>query len=360
MKKLTATVALCVLGIACLNAQQRSFKIEGMVSGADNRYVYLNSTVKGSRDSALVENGKFSYEGKLAYPDFFYVRIPEKKVVAFFFYGGTVNLNEVKPDSVAVSGDGAAEWYAYSDQMAPLMQRMQLNRSRVGKAKAGDERQQLIAEYNELDSLIRVAKDDYIRRHSNTDLSAFLISQMYPNKMVTPEIISLYNTLGNDAKQSEYGKGIKEDIDLNAKVGAGSIAPAFTVVDKDGKKISLSDYKGKYVLLDFWGSWCGPCRASHPHLVQLYNKYKGDKFDILGLAGKETKREKWLEAIVTDKLAWPQANLKENEATQNIVQLYVILGYPTKILINPQGIIIARSVGKSDEIDAKLKEVFGK
>lgn len=144
-----------------------------------------------------------------------------------------------------------------------------------------------------------------------------------------------------------------------SSVTVGTEAPAFTQLDIDGNEVSLSDFKGKYIILEFWGSWCVHCRKSHPHLVELYEKYKGKNFDIISLAAND-KREAWLKAIKEDKLLWSQINLAENKAKQDVAKLYGIKAYPTKILIDPKGVIVAYCTNNMDDIDNKLKQVFKK
>jgi thiol-disulfide isomerase/thioredoxin len=113
-------------------------------------------------------------------------------------------------------------------------------------------------------------------------------------------------------------------------------------------------------VISFWGSWCGPCRQGHPGLVELYNKYKNENFDILGLAGNETSRERWIQAIEADGLVWRQINMRENDPDQSLARLYNITGYPTKLLLDPEGKILGFYLGSYDEMKTKLSEIFGR
>ena len=149
-------------------------------------------------------------------------------------------------------------------------------------------------------------------------------------------------------------------IESRERIIPGAVAPNFTLTDvSTGKEISLSDYKGKYVIIDFWGSWCGPCRASHPHLREIYNRYKGEKFDILGIAS-DRKSEVIRKAASEDNITWPQVSMFEKRAgQQEINKLYAVSAFPTKFLINPQGVIEAIYIGSSDGLDQKLEELLG-
>jgi thiol-disulfide isomerase/thioredoxin len=143
-------------------------------------------------------------------------------------------------------------------------------------------------------------------------------------------------------------------------------APDFIKNDMNGNPFKLSSLKGKYVLVDFWGSWCGPCRASHPHLKQVYNKYKDKGFEILGIASEKvndlnTAKESWKKAVETDGITWMQVINNDNKGAQHdVTRLYGIEGYPTKLLLDKEGKILAKWLGnESEELDNKLKEIFG-
>ncbi|PWS33085.1 TlpA family protein disulfide reductase [Pedobacter paludis] len=139
-------------------------------------------------------------------------------------------------------------------------------------------------------------------------------------------------------------------------------------VDVNGKPIDFKSLKGKYFLLDFWGSWCGPCRASHPHLKELYNKYKGSGFEIVGIAQESGNnlviaRSKWTEAIAKDGLTWLQVLDNENIKAFSAVNEFAVTAFPTKILLDKQGNVIAKYVGNGvggEGFTQKLAEIFGK
>jgi thiol-disulfide isomerase/thioredoxin len=135
------------------------------------------------------------------------------------------------------------------------------------------------------------------------------------------------------------------------------MAPDFTMNDPNDNPISLSSFRGKYVLIDFWASWCGPCRAENPTLVKAYEKYKGEKFEILGVSlDGEGAKEKWMKAIKDDGLTWPQiSDLKYWKS--EVVKLYGIQGIPLNFLIDPDGKIIGRSL-RGAALEQKLSEIF--
>ena len=153
----------------------------------------------------------------------------------------------------------------------------------------------------------------------------------------------------------EYGK---EFVAFVAKVKATAIgqpAPEISLPDPSGKIVSLSSFRGKYVLVDFWAKWCGPCRRENPNVVKAYNQFKGKNFDILGVSLDRTKAD-WLQAIQEDGLVWNHvSDLKyfESQAAQD----YNINGIPFSILVDPAGKIIAKNL-RGPELQKKLESVL--
>jgi thiol-disulfide isomerase/thioredoxin len=171
-----------------------------------------------------------------------------------------------------------------------------------------------------------------------------------------------YNKLPQEIKKSSLGKAIQEELDKIRRSASGVQAFPFAGTELRGGELKLSDYKGKYVLLDFWASWCVPCRKGNPHLLSLYCKYKDKGLEIIGVASDDRDPEAWKKAVEKDGIGVWKHLLNGRTANAEISFQYGILTLPTKVLVDPRGTIIGRygADGENDAaLDKKLAELFG-
>lgn len=226
------------------------------------------------------------------------------------------------------------------------------------------ERGKLFKEYSANSSQQRDVQKKFIADHPQSFVSLLLLSRM-ETLYTAGDYENAYNQLADDYKYTSLAKGIERRNKYLAPTAPGKPAIPFVRKDKDGNEINISDYKGRVVLLDFWGSWCGPCRASHPHLKELYSKYKDRGFEIIAIADEKAKtpeaqKTAWLAAIEKDGITWVHILNNDGVEKQNMVKDYHVSEFPTKILLDKEGKIVLRISGSgTDDIDKALERIYG-
>ncbi|MGI6478393.1 MAG: redoxin domain-containing protein [Salinivirgaceae bacterium] len=197
---------------------------------------------------------------------------------------------------------------------------------------------------------------DFVRKNNDFDIAPFIIkmyiSQFYENSQVR----ELYNQLTDRVKNTTYGKFLAGDFYETPELSIGEYAPDFALIDKDNKRVQLSDFKGNCLIIDFWGSWCKPCRISNPKLVEIVNKYKANGLQIIGIAADKDNDE-WLSAIEEDNLDWINVNAL-NEQPIDVLRLYSIRAFPTKIVVDPEGKVTGIFIGDDPQFYTHIDEIY--
>lgn len=334
-------------------------KLKGLV---ENEWVSL-SDVNVPEDTIAkvrVKNGSFKLKGVVAEPNLVNLNFhnAQKKLMLFagndsvYLAGDVGQLQFIKVGGSATHND----FMAFQQLFNPLFEKLSALNVQIASNPELNRNDSIMQAYQGVFNKIQTAIDSFATIKKASPLGAFTI-------LVTSELsqdIALlenrFNRLDPVQQQGFYGKILKNQID-EGKIGAvGSEAIAFTQVDTAGTPVSLSSFKGKYVLIDFWASWCKPCRMENPNVVAAYNRFKGKNFTVLGISLDRSK-EDWLKAIKDDGLYWTQlSDLKfwNNE----VAQQYHIQSIPQNFLIGPDGKIVAKNL-RGSELMMKLCDLLG-
>lgn len=339
MKQLIYTL-LCFMP-AFASAQQTDFAIKGKIgqwSAPVRLYLKHVKDGKPATDSAVLKDGEFEIRGKL-----------DKITSASLILSQKPGLHWPYDELFLYLVPGVTTIYSKDSVANAVVSGTEIN---LAYAKF----QLAFKEIKTREAARKSAMEIY-RKLIKESLSPFvLLSALKSGSYVSDykQLDSLLHEMPLTAQQSAEGIELSAKISRRQKIALGSMAPDFEQPDTSGKPLKLSALRGRYVLLDFWASWCKPCRAENPHLVKVYDQFKNTNFTILGIS-IDVGREKWLKAMAEDGLQWLHASdLKRPNTAAN---LYDIQAVPTNFLIDPKGKIIAKNISLT-ELENRLRSLL--
>lgn len=331
MKQIIKAMVMGVMAVMVVTScteEKKGYIIDGEISDVKDGMVYLKKYVDKSFvdvDSAVITDGKFKFEGVApeALAHGLTTQKESRRPLVFFLDNDVMNVKLNESDKkLIVTGSPVNDIY-----MANAL---------IVRSKG----------YS-LDSLLSV--------HPASPVSAYFVVKDFAYKLDLEEMKSVRSKLDASLDGTSYVQQIESMIARMEKVQVGSEAPDFTLPDVNGNPVSLSSFRGKYVLVDFWAAWCPDCRKENPNIVSAWEKYKNKNFAILGVS-LDRNRDQWLAAIEKDKLTWTQVSDLKYWSSDAAV-LYCIRWIPMSFLIDPEGKIVAIGL-EGEELHNKLEELL--
>ncbi|MEO9022862.1 MAG: TlpA disulfide reductase family protein [Ginsengibacter sp.] len=397
MKKiLSALTGMLFLLAACNNTknihQNEGYTIKGTLKGMDSGMVKLVAYNEDERtaktlDSVSFTGGTFELKGK-AEPQMVTVSIKPgnwafqvflddttmnvtadttgSKYYDYTMYDGGTKGAQIK-DFTVTGSKNFDDWMKYQDDpvqkkyepvFADLDKKIETTKDIDQQYKYRDQADSVRKLFNQDREII---VKDYIAKNPSSIVGAYMLKDLYNwySDMPLKDMIGMTDKLQGDAKQSKYYVSLQDIIAKRNAVAVGSLAPDFTLMKRDSSKLTLSSTRGKYVMIDFWASWCHPCRQAIPHWKEVYAKYHDKGFDILSVSD-DSKWKDWFKAMDVEKMPWTQVcdEFPIKDMPARVGSLYMTTYIPFYVLLDKDGKVLVYS-GDENKIDEKLKEIFG-
>lgn len=377
MKKIVLSMAM--LAVAMIGyANDGNLHVKGNLKNVGDTLMVLTRSTMNTPKTVIVNDGKFEF-------DFPLTEVTDIIVVSPDLMRGQRGANSVQMQLIGVPGEtmelvgdvkdrydiNGSKFYKEYHEVDMMLENAQkeaneFQKKLMERMQNGESQDQIMKEYQEgmpaLQEKANKAIIDFVKAHPNYEASATLVPQFAQEGLdKMKEVAALLGDNVKNGRMKAYYQNIINQVEAQAKAeaesakkqAAGVVAPDFTLNDINGKPLSLSSLRGKYVILDFWGSWCGWCIKGFPEMKKYYEKYKG-KFEILGIDCNDTE-QKWKDAVKKNELPWLHVY---NTRDSKVLADYGVNGFPTKIIVGPDGKIVKTIVGEDPAFYTLLDSLF--
>jgi peroxiredoxin len=364
MKKVLFIAA--VSGSLFMGCNSHNFTVNGTVEGASDGKAYLiafNETQGGidTLATASITSGKFTLKGNVEEPRFANIIIEKKNFpllleksvfTATITYPTNEGGTPATPVAEIKGGEGQEVYKLFNEIQQEFSLKVMELQMALATATDAVERDSIEQLFIECQENVMAKEMEIIKANPDAYATAFQVYNRALGIEDAEGMKEMYNLLGEKGKATKYGKLIEEQIQQMERVAIGQIAPDFKVVTPAGDSISLYGIEAKVKLIDFWASWCAPCRAENPNVVKAYAEYQSKGLEIIGVS-LDSERENWLDAIEVDGLTWKHG-IDQTGAT---AMLYGVVGIPHTLLLDQNNRILDKNL-RGDELKAKLAELL--